>query len=158
MNTAITHPLLLLPLLFAGHLSSAAQLSCQTAPQPAEYMPYFRLQAEIDKSALAGAELVALSKVSIEAASGTLAIDTLAKDAAYRPRTIKERNRFLFDIDVTSVEATPAAFSFDGIAHGVIMPKTLPVGEKDFTAYLISSTDSYHDGINSYFRTLCTLD
>ena len=80
-------------------------------------------------------------------------------DATYRPRTNKNRARFNF----IGVNATTDVF--DGIVHGILLPKVLTSAEIlrqtateiQFRAKVISSTDSYHDGIMEYFPFECTL-
>lgn len=144
-------------ILFTSSASFAAGLSCHTVVQEGQFTPLFTMTAELDEGALKGVELTSLQNVQITVATDTLAIESLQRDEDYAPRTNKDRNRFNFNIETTSAEDTPEEYAFDGIAHGVILPKILPAASNEFAAYLISSTDSYHDGINSYFKMLCTV-
>ncbi len=135
----------------------AAQVNCETKPTSEYPSPIFRFQGTVDDKYLSGKDLQKFESVAV-VAQEEKKIDLLEKDKAYKPRKGKNQNRsrFLFDLPATSE-------SFDGIIHGVIFPTDLTKEESvemnadglNFRALVTSSTDSYHDGIISYFRLYC---
>ncbi|MCX6125254.1 MAG: hypothetical protein NTV34_10995 [Proteobacteria bacterium] len=146
--------------MFALDLTSsrlvAATMACETAPDEDLKV---RISAQVDDSALLGQEITQLRQLTVAAGIAQSTFENIQNDKVYRPRMNLNRNRFLFEgIDASSDR-------FDGIVHGVILPKIL--GSQDITstdeaglsfkAKVISSTDSYHDGIMSYFPLSCRL-
>lgn len=131
-------------------------LSCASreTPTDADYVPSFTFTAKVPAAfGSNGAELTELATVSASAAQAEpTQWSKVASDASYRPRTNLNRNRFNFP---AALEASDD--QFDGIAHGLILPKTIDRGARSFKGYVISSTDSYHDGIMSYFPMDCRL-
>ena len=106
-----------------------------------------------------GPRLVELTNVSLSAGKESASVASLLPDQHYRPRTNTNRSRFNFpELNATDEQ-------FDGIAHSVILPKELKqadivaqVGNHiHFKAKVASSTDSYHDGIITYFNLSCLL-
>jgi len=149
----------------------AAQLNCQQ--DVSSLGPDFSLSAEIADDYLKGQELLALNAVSATS-SETVKKSIIVKDESYRPRTNKNRNRFKFVLDASNE-------IFDGTIHGMLLPKILTSddilstesesesesesglesetesNEVLLRAYVISSTDSYHDGIMTYYPLVCRL-
>ena len=152
----ITHFLFIFVLALTSAGLSAATLTCETSPDEDLKV---RLAAQVDDSALLGQEITQLSQLTIAAGNDQSMFETIQRDKVYRPRKFLNRNRFLFEgIDASTDR-------FDGIVHGLILPKVL--GSQDilsrdetgltFNAKVISSTDSYHDGIMTYFPLTCRL-
>lgn len=145
----------------------AASLECQTLPSTDTYNnPTLSMTAKISKSYLTGSQLKGIKSIyaKVTAAERHEQIGDLTIDPAYSPHGNPNRVR----LNTDSIEAFDDAENaeFDGIIHGFIFPKQL--GDDDITsreadgtisfkASLISSTDSYHDGIYSYFPMNCTL-
>lgn len=126
-------------------------LRCESRTNVAEG-PSFALTAEIPGGIKSGVELTALRNVKASAAQRKPVVTpSVAKDATYKPRTSPDRNRFMLG----NLPATDERF--DGIAHAVIFPKTVDPKAKAFDAWVVSSTDSYHDGIMSYFPMQCSV-
>lgn len=151
--------MLTLSLLATLPSANAAYLHCQAVDRAGEngtYHPHFTLAAKIDDAFLNGGELKTLSEVEAQTSKREFRVETLEHDAAYAPRTNKNRVRFPLSLSASDN-------LFDGIIHGVLLPKTLTDADITETreesvvikAQLLSSTDSYHDGIISYFPMTC---
>lgn len=141
MNKLISAIALLMMIAFHA-TAHAATVKCQTVARANEEIPPFHITFKTH-----GAALEPLYDVQAWTDGRDLAFNVLSGDADYNPR-IPGRGRFAFDMEPTS---------FNGIIHGVIMPESIPAGAYTFVAQLISSTDSYHDGIYSYFKMVCSV-
>ena len=134
----------------------AAALDCATPNSSALNVV---LSASVDSDYMMGAQLKSLNEVNVTAGENVEYAPQILADASYRPRTNQNRARF----NLRGVEATTDVF--DGIVHGILLPKILMAAdivhktdtEIQFKAKVISSTDSYHDGIMEYFAFECKL-
>ena len=142
-------------------LAQSATLKCvsHAGTDPEYSFPKLKLEATVSDRYATGSELTLLRNAKVSSKEEkTIAL--IEKDKTYKPKTIKNRNRFKFYLDATDG-------SFDGIIHGIILPKVLSIAEVvelgedgtiTFNGKVLSSTDSYHDGIISYFPLSCELN
>ncbi|MBY0471599.1 hypothetical protein K2X30_10575 [bacterium] len=150
--------LLLVLVAVSANSAFSADLVCNS--RKANFGPKVYITAKAKDDYKEGKEEInTLRDFAVTAGVATDLLPVLKKDDSYSPNKNKNRNRFNVDINATDND-------FDGIMHGLILPKFLTKDDitkkKDkvitFNATIISSTDSYHDGINSYFFISCTLE
>lgn len=140
--------------LSAGEQYNLLSCNSREAPDGMVMGPSFTFTATVPQNfAAGGGELTALTNISASVAQlEPTRWNTVKSDPNYSPRTDLNRNRFNFPASLLATDD-----QFDGIAHGLILPKTITRGSRSFKGYVISSTDSYHDGIMSYFPMDCAL-
>lgn len=139
----------------------AADLSCVTFKDSNDGYtpPKVAVYGKVAGSYKVGvSELQGLEVLVIKSAAGTKVMQNVPRDYSYRPRTFQNRVRINFPAIVLSNA------DFDGVLHSVILPKVLDRStavrrndQLEFYGILASSTDSYHDGIISYFKLQCVL-
>lgn len=133
-------------------LSTAAQavtLQCHTTGADGE-TPRLSLAGQVSDEFAQGEEagLDEVQDLVVTVGGKTTALGTLKIDPAYKPR-IENRVRF----NTINIPTGGGSDGFDGIIHGFIFPKM--ISSENFKAIVISSDDSYHDGIWSYYSMAC---
>ncbi len=158
-NTVLKMTLTILSLGFAAPVF-AANLSCKNPERVKknDYWPTVTVTAIVADDYMKEVQLTELSQLHLVTSYESADAASLPKSPKYKP---KIENRVRFDVDANATN-NDGKNAFDGIVHGLILPEVLPAleGEAtsiDFKAKVISSTDSYHDDINSYFPLNCTV-
>lgn len=145
--------LLLVLSYIVARTAGAATLNCSTTGRAGE-TPNVQLTGEVSDAFAQGEEAGDLTYIAdavvVVAKSAPKSLGLLTIDKSYKPR-MKERVRF-------NTESLPASEpkGFDGIVHGFIFPQRL--SSEKFLAKVISSDDSYHDGIYSYYSMDCSVE
>lgn len=126
--------------------AQAASVHCTTvATRTSDYFP--DMDVDFDANL---ADLATLKNVKVSVPGDSFEADVLKADTSYRPHRGNSGLRFGFTLQ-------PETDTFDGIVHGMILPLQVSAGTKTFHATALSSTDSYHDGIVSYFAMSCSV-
>lgn len=104
-----------------------AILSCATVVKKDEKVPTFILKAKVAREYKKGSPLQSIQKVSVTVGDSEEPrnLGTLAVDSKYRSVKVQNRVR----IHTPELDASELNGDFDGVVHGILLPKVLSEGE-----------------------------
>lgn len=141
----------------AGLTASSSQASIlDCVSNKGDGAPDVSFEANIDEAEATAPKFTAWQSVTIRSRKDVMTEGRSTADISYKPRgRNKDLNRFaLPHLEYWNQDSTETATA--GFVHYVLLPKKFPAASKAFSAILGATTDSYHDGIISYYKMTCS--